>query len=146
MSDAPIDRLADIFKTDVADGQVRIIDVAYTAFTLARQPNPEDGGASDWSNDTRPGIIKIIESLAEEVDYTAREPGEIRISIAFIGEGLDKGGIRVWSDDVPGLILSGADAAQVMAMVPEAIRVLQAYAKDPGLVLKERQLIAGAAG
>jgi len=146
MSETPIDRLADIFATNVADGQVRIIDVAYTAFTLARQPNPENGGASDWSNDTRPGIIKIIESLAEEVDYTAREPGEIRISIAFVGEGLDKGGVRVWSDDVPGLILEGPDAAQVMAMVPEAIKVLQAYQKDPSLVLKDRLEIAGAAG
>lgn len=50
----------------------RVIDIAYTAFTLAKQPNIEDGGASDWFNDTKPHITKLIaklhKDLAEELD------------------------------------------------------------------------------
>lgn len=58
----------------------RVIDIAYTAFTLAKQPNTEDGGASDWFNDTKPSITKLIaklqKDLAEELDAApkAQEP------------------------------------------------------------------------
>lgn len=44
-----------------ADGRrPRIIDFAFTAFMRARDPNPEDGGATDWFNDTKPIIDAAI--------------------------------------------------------------------------------------
>lgn len=39
----------------------------------------------------------------------------------------DDGGLRVWSDDEPGLILSGADPARVGADIWPAIKVLRAH-------------------
>lgn len=45
----------------------RVIDIAYTAFTLAKQPNNEDGGASDWFNDTKPHITKLIAKLHKDL-------------------------------------------------------------------------------
>jgi hypothetical protein len=46
----------------------RIIDVAYTAFMLAKQPNKEDGGESDWFNDTRPAILKMITKIGKDLE------------------------------------------------------------------------------
>jgi hypothetical protein len=57
----------------------RVIDIAYTAFMIAKQPNKEDGGASDWFNDTRPTIMKTISKLHDgfkALSATAREGGE----------------------------------------------------------------------
>lgn len=45
----------------------RVIDIAYTAFTLAKQPNAEDGGPSDWFNDTRPKVKELIEKLRKDL-------------------------------------------------------------------------------
>lgn len=45
----------------------RVIDIAYTAFTLAKQPNNEDGGASDWFNDTKPKITELIAKLKKDL-------------------------------------------------------------------------------
>ena len=45
----------------------RVIDIAYTAFMLAKRPNTEDGGASDWFNDTKPAITKMIEKLRKDL-------------------------------------------------------------------------------
>ena len=41
----------------------RVIDIAYTAFMLAKQPNKEDGGESDWYNDTHPKIQELIAKI-----------------------------------------------------------------------------------
>ena len=46
----------------------RIIDVAYTAFVLAKQPNKEDGGESDWFNDTRPAILEMITKIGKDLE------------------------------------------------------------------------------
>lgn len=43
----------------------RIIDIAYTAFTLAKSANDEDGGPTDWFTDTRPAVLKAIKRLAD---------------------------------------------------------------------------------
>jgi len=56
----------------------RVIDIAYTAFMIAKQPDAEDGGSSDWFNDTRPVVKKAIEKLrtalaAPSADIAARE-------------------------------------------------------------------------
>lgn len=45
----------------------RIIDVAYTAFMLAKQPNKEDGGESDWFTDTRPVILELIAKIDKDL-------------------------------------------------------------------------------
>ena len=49
----------------------RIIDVAYTAFILAKQPNKEDGGESDWFTDTRPVVLELIAKIEKDLkEYT----------------------------------------------------------------------------
>ena len=45
----------------------RIVDIAYTAFMLAKEPNSEDGGPSDWFNDTKPSVMKSIDKLRGEL-------------------------------------------------------------------------------
>lgn len=48
----------------------RVIDIAYTAFMRAKDRNTDDGGATDWFNDTRPAIIEAINKLRNEL-FTA---------------------------------------------------------------------------
>ena len=49
----------------------RVVDIAYTAFMLAKQPNSEDGGNSDWFNDTKPSVMKAIAKLRKDlVEFT----------------------------------------------------------------------------
>lgn len=45
----------------------RVIDIAYTAFMQAKRPNDEDGGASDWFNDTRPKVRELIAKLRKDL-------------------------------------------------------------------------------
>ena len=52
------------FDTDGrCDGRPRIIDLCYTAFQRAREQNSEDGGPTDWFNDTKPMLDKAIGAL-----------------------------------------------------------------------------------
>lgn len=51
---------------------------------------------------------------------------EITIKIAPRGDG----GIRILSDDMPGLVLSGADPAKVMGDLWTAIKVISEYKKQ----------------
>ena len=51
----------------------RIIDVAYAAFMLGKQPNKEDGGESDWFNDTRPTIVEMIAKIEKDLARTINE-------------------------------------------------------------------------
>lgn len=45
----------------------RIVDIAYTAFLLAKRPNTEDGGESDWFNDTRPVVQEMITKIVKDL-------------------------------------------------------------------------------
>jgi len=45
----------------------RVIDIAYTAFMRAKDKNDEDGGDTDWFNDTRPLIIEAIAKVERDV-------------------------------------------------------------------------------
>ena len=45
----------------------RVVDIAYTAFMLAKRPNDEDGGASDWFNDTKPKVAEMIAKLRKDL-------------------------------------------------------------------------------
>ena len=45
----------------------RVIDIAYSAFMQAKQPNKEDGGASDWFNDTKPMVNELIAKLRKDL-------------------------------------------------------------------------------
>jgi len=53
----------------------RVIDIAYTAFTLAKKVNSEDGGASDWFNDTKPTVAKMIAKLRGDLveEFAAKQ-------------------------------------------------------------------------
>lgn len=48
-----------ILQSDAAIGEPRIIDVAYAAFNIAKGENP-NGEQSDWFNDARPYILRMI--------------------------------------------------------------------------------------
>jgi hypothetical protein len=43
-------------------------------------------------------------------------------------EDRDDGGVRVWSEDLPGLILSGANRTRVLADIEPAVRALMHHA------------------
>ena len=45
----------------------RVIDIAHAAFMQAKRPYDEDGGASDWLNDTRPKVRELIAKLRKDL-------------------------------------------------------------------------------
>lgn len=52
----------------------RVIDIAYTAFNLAKRPNSEDGGSSDWFNDTKPTVESAIAKLRKDLEEAQNKP------------------------------------------------------------------------
>ena len=42
----------------------------------------------------------------------------------------EDGGVRIWSDDMPGLILSGKDALEVIANIGPALKGLIEYKRE----------------
>lgn len=59
-----LEKLEYLCNTDgYHNGTPRIIDLCYTAFVIAKQKNNEDGGSTDWFNDTHPIIVNHIESI-----------------------------------------------------------------------------------
>lgn len=56
----------------------RVIDIAYTAFMCGKQPNSEDGGASDWFNDTKPMVEKAIDKLRKDLDAARAAHNKVR--------------------------------------------------------------------
>lgn len=57
-----------IFQEDVNNRlKPRLIDIGYTAFMNSFKPNKDDGGKSDWFNDTRPIIQNAIEMLKKDI-------------------------------------------------------------------------------
>lgn len=65
---AHTDLLTYVLQDDVHNRLTpRVIDIAYTAFMQAKQPNTEDGGASDWFNDTKPVVARAIAKLREDL-------------------------------------------------------------------------------
>lgn len=63
-----VDLLTYVLQDDVHNRLTpRVIDIAYTAFTVAKDPNKEDGGPSDWFNDTRPVVQKAIDRLRRDL-------------------------------------------------------------------------------
>jgi hypothetical protein len=48
-----------------------------------------------------------------------------KVTVCF--EPRDDGGLRVWSDDVPGLVLSHTNVDGVLEDVPEALRVILSH-------------------
>jgi hypothetical protein len=45
--------------------------------------------------------------------------------VVIVLEGRPDGGLRIYSDDVPGLVLSGPDPAKVLSDLPTALEVLK---------------------
>lgn len=65
---AHTDLLTYVLQDDVHNRLTpRVIDIAYTAFMQAKQPNDEDGGASDWFNDTKPVVARAIAKLRKDL-------------------------------------------------------------------------------
>lgn len=62
------DLLAYVLQDDIHNRLTpRVIDIAYTAFMCAIKPNDEDGGPSDWFNDTKPVVTKAIDKLRKDL-------------------------------------------------------------------------------
>ena len=65
---AHTDLLTYVLQDDVHNRLTpRVIDIAYTAFMQAKQANTEDGGASDWFNDTKPVVVRAIAKLRKDL-------------------------------------------------------------------------------
>lgn len=70
--------LAYVLQDDVHNRLTpRVIDIAYLAFMAAKQPNKEDGGASDWFTDTKPMIAEAISKLKKDL---IKERGEEKLA------------------------------------------------------------------
>lgn len=41
----------------------RVVDIAYSAFMVAKAKNSEDGGPTDWFNDTKPLVMQAIAKI-----------------------------------------------------------------------------------
>jgi hypothetical protein len=53
------------------------------------------------------------------------QPRSFKVTVCF--EPRPEGGLRAWSDDVPGLVLSHTDVDGVIEDVVEALRVILSY-------------------
>lgn len=116
----------------------RVIDIAYTAFTLAKRANKEDGGASDWFNDTKPTVTQMIASL--KADLIAEFSDKQKVASSFPERDTSKPaegqGIfhkftvnRVDGSDQPGGKHEGCDYFVLdMGHDPHAKAAIQAYA------------------
>ena len=51
----------------------RVVDIAYNAFLQGGRPNDEDGGESDWFNDTHPMVVDKIAEIRGSI-AAAKEP------------------------------------------------------------------------
>lgn len=51
----------------------RVVDIAYTAFMVGKEPNSEDGGPSDWFTDTKPVVMKAIDRLRSDLLFARPE-------------------------------------------------------------------------
>jgi hypothetical protein len=58
-------------------GEPVILDLCYTAFMAAHEPNKEDGGASDWFTDTRPRMLALVQTIRNAA-LTKKEPTDER--------------------------------------------------------------------
>lgn len=62
------DLLAYVLQDDLQNRLTpRVIDIAYSAFMRSFDKNPDDGGPTDWYNDTRPMVIKAIEKMRKDL-------------------------------------------------------------------------------
>jgi hypothetical protein len=48
-------------------GRLTVRDLCYTAFMRAKGKNDEDGGPTDWFNDTLPTVMKGVENLRQQI-------------------------------------------------------------------------------
>lgn len=65
---ANTDLLTYVLQDDVHNRLTpRVIDIAYTAFMQAHQPNSDDGAPSDWYNDTKPAVMRAISKLRSDL-------------------------------------------------------------------------------
>lgn len=67
-------RLAYAFQDNHNTSGLRVIDLCYNAFMKAREPNPDDGGPTDWFTDTKPLMETGIEMIWKSVNPEAKDP------------------------------------------------------------------------
>lgn len=92
------DLLAYVLQDDLHNRLTpRVIDIAYTAFMLAKQPNKEDGGDSDWFNDTKPAIKEAIDKLRADL-FADREQRRTPPAEQPAAEGMRDAEIRTAAD------------------------------------------------
>ena len=63
--------------------RVRIIDLCFRAFMNAREPNKDDGGATDWFNDTLPALKPGIDAFNAHISTLQCEADETREALAL---------------------------------------------------------------
>lgn len=61
-------KLRYILQADLNNRQTpRIVDIGFAAFMRAKGKNEEDGGPADWSNDTLPDVMVMIEEIKRDL-------------------------------------------------------------------------------
>lgn len=61
-----------IFGDAKSSRHPNLLDLCFDAFTNADRPNSEDGGPSDWFNDTKPKIDESLREFAAEINAAAK--------------------------------------------------------------------------
>ena len=74
----------------------RVVDIAYTAFMKAKDTNDEDGGPTDWFTDTKPVVMKAIESIIQDVEKSLSDTVMVYGLVCDYGDG--SSGIRWFTD------------------------------------------------
>ncbi|MGH8466506.1 MAG: hypothetical protein ACRER5_20405, partial [Pseudomonas sp.] len=131
---AHTDLLTYVLQDDVHNRLTpRVIDIAYTAFMQAKQPNDEDGGASDWFNDTKPVVARAIAKLRKDLmddraalasaPVAGEAPSDMPTPIWWINYGLH-GQVTLRQDEADRARLNGATVYQYHAapQASEAVR------------------------
>lgn len=54
----------------------RIRDICFTTFMRAREPNPDDGGKTDWLTDTLPTVDESISEMRDRLRAALAQEGE----------------------------------------------------------------------
>lgn len=100
-SPAPVSERDDLIDYLFQDDQhnrlvPRIVDIAYNAFMLAKQPNEEDEGPSDWFTDTKPKVDKMIAEVRTALKGGSNEYGIVQEGVTYLdGFGLPHGPMTV---------------------------------------------------